>query len=429
MGWIWHLCFANMKQRGIRTGLTILGVVIGIISIVSLLAIGLGVKKEILDTAESEGSITEIRVQGISEGIRKDQMLTDRRILEFNEIEGVEAVYPVLDLSTYMKYNQYSGYWSMEGVPRDYLQQIATLNGNTLDEDGLKPKLIMGNQVMDFMYNRNTGMSYRELHEDEDEDDEEREPLDLSGEYLEVQFDTSGDAPSCRLTIADMTKEDSYSIYCDIEILKKYLKQIADGGKIPGQPRNQNDENYREWIYDSVIVKVTDVDSVDPVVKSLKDMGYQVENNKEFVDSVQRMVKIAQVVLGGIGMIALVVAVIGIGNTMTTAVYDRIHEIGVLKVLGSDPDELLYLFLLESGILGGLGGLIGILISYGITELLINQLVVKLMKMPKGSELAIIPVWLAVLAFFLAILLGVLAGFFPARWASRLKPMDAVKNN
>lgn len=429
MGWIWHLCLANMKQRGIRTGLTILGVVIGIISIVSLLAIGLGVKKEILDTAESEGSITEIRVQGISEGIRKDQMLTDRRILEFNEIEGVEAVYPVLDLSTYMKYNQYSGYWSIQGVPRDYLQQIATLNGNTPDEDGLKPKLIMGNQVIDFMYNRNTGMSYRELHEDEDEEDEEREPLDLSGEYLEVQFDTSGDAPGYRLTIADMTKEDSYSIYCDIEILKKYLKQIADGGRIPGQPRNQNDENYREWIYDSVIVKVTDVDSVDPVVKSLKDMGYQVENNKEFVDSVQRMVKIAQVVLGGIGMIALVVAVIGIGNTMTTAVYDRIHEIGVLKVLGSDPDELLYLFLLESGILGGLGGLIGILISYGITELLINQLVVKLMKMPKGSELAIIPVWLAVLAFFLAILLGVLAGFFPARWASRLKPIDAVKNN
>lgn len=428
MGWIWHLCLANMKQRGIRTGLTILGVVIGIISIVSLLAIGLGVKKEILDTAESEGSITEIRVQGISEGIRKDQMLTDRRIQDFNEIEGVEAVYPVLDLSTYMNYNQYSGYWSIQGVPRDYLQQIVTLNGNVLEEEGLKPKLIMGNQVIDFMYNRNTGMSYRELHDDEEED-EEKEPLDLSGEYLEVQFDMSEEASGYRLTIADMTKEESYSIYCDIEILKKYLKQIADGGKIPGQPRNQNDENYREWIYDSVIVKVTDVDSVDPVVKSLKDMGYQVENNKEFVDSVQRMVKIAQVVLGGIGMIALVVAVIGIGNTMTTAIYDRLHEIGVLKVLGSDPDELLYLFLLESGILGGLGGLIGILISYGITELLINQLVVKLMKMPKGSELAIIPVWLAVLAFFLAIVLGVLAGFFPAKWASRLKPIDAVRNN
>lgn len=427
MGWIWHLCFANMKQRGIRTGLTILGVVIGIISIVSLLAIGLGVKKEILDTAESEGSITEITVYGMSEGIRKDQMLTDRKILEFSEIEGVEEVYPVLSLSTYMRYNQYSGYWSIEGVPESYLEQIATLNGDMPDGDSLKPELIMGNQVINFMYNRNTGMSYGELHEDEE--DEEREPLDLSGEYLEVQFNGASDAAGCRLTIADMTKEDSYNIYCNIDTLKKYLKLNANGDKIPGQPVNQNDENYREWIYSSAIVKVRDVDAVDSVVKSLKDMGYQVENNKEFVDSVQRMVKIAQVVLGGIGMIALIVAVIGIGNTMTTAVYDRINEIGVLKVLGSDPDELLYLFLLESGILGGLGGLIGILISYGITELLVNQLVVKLMKMPKGTELAVIPAWLAVLAFFLAIILGVLAGFFPARWASRLKPIDAVRNN
>ncbi len=429
MGWIWHLCLANMKQRGIRTGLTILGVVIGIISIVSLLAIGLGVKKEILDTAESEGSITEIRVYGISEGIRKDQMLTDRKIEEFREIEGVTEVYPVLSLSTYVKYKQYSGYWSIEGVPRNYLQQMATLNGAAPAENSLKPELIMGNQVIDFMYNRTTGVRYGELHDEEDEDEEDKEPLDLSGEYLEVQFEVSEDAPSYRLTIADMTKEESYNIYCDIEALKKYLKQIADGGKVPGQPRNQNDENYREWIYDTAIVKVEDVDSVDSVVKSLKDMGYQVENNKEYVDSIQQMVKIAQVVLGGIGMIALVVAVIGIGNTMTTAVYDRINEIGVLKVLGSDPDELLYLFLLESGILGGLGGIIGILISYGITELLINQLVVKLMKMPKGSELAIIPIWLAVLAFFLAIILGVLAGFFPARWAARLKPIDAVKNH
>lgn len=425
MGWIWHLCLANMKQRGIRTGLTVLGVVIGIISIVSLLAIGLGVKKEILDTAESEGSITEIQVYGVSEGIRKDHMLTDRKLQEFRELEGVTAVYPVLNLAAYMRYKQYSGYWSVQGVPRDYLQQVATLNGNAPDENGLKPELVMGNQVINFMYNRTTGMSYGELHEDEEEED--REPLDLSGEYLEVQFDTSADAPSYRLTIADMTKEDSYTIYCDIEALKKYLKQIADGGKIPGQPLNQNEENYREWIYDNAIVKVEDVDAVDSVVETLKDMGYQVENNKEYVDSIQRMVKIAQVVLGGIGMIALVVAVIGIGNTMTTAVYDRINEIGILKVLGSAPDELLYLFLLESGILGGLGGIIGILISYGITELLINQLVVKLMKLPKGMELAIIPAWLAVLAFFLAILLGVLAGFFPAKWAARLKPIDAVR--
>ena len=85
------------------------------------------------------------------------------------------------------------------------------------------------------------------------------------------------------------------------------------------------------------------------------------------------------------------------------------------------------MFLLESGILGGLGGLIGIVLSYGIAKLLINQIGVKLMEMPKGTELAVIPAWLAIAAFLSAILLGVLAGFFPAKWAAKLNPMEALR--
>ena len=126
-------------------------------------------------------------------------------------------------------------------------------------------------------------------------------------------------------------------------------------------------------------------------------------------------------------MIALIVAVIGISNTMTTSVYDRITEIGILKVLGCDMDELLYLFLLESGILGGIGGLIGIVLSYVLTQFGINYLGVKLLAMPKGTCLAVIPPKLAVGAFFFSVVLGLLAGYFPARWASKLKPMDAMQ--
>ena len=79
MRWIWHMCYVNMRQRGIRTWLTILGVVIGVISIVSLMGIGLGVKKELLHMTESEGGATQISIYGITEGKRKDRMLTDRR--------------------------------------------------------------------------------------------------------------------------------------------------------------------------------------------------------------------------------------------------------------------------------------------------------------------------------------------------------------
>ena len=96
-------------------------------------------------------------------------------------------------------------------------------------------------------------------------------------------------------------------------------------------------------------------------------------------------------------------------------------------MLGCDPDELLYLFLLESGILGAIGGIVGILASYGISEFFINKVAIKLLDMPKGTELAVIPLWLAIVAFIFAVVLGVGAGYFPARWASKMKPIEAVR--
>ncbi|MCM1499457.1 MAG: ABC transporter permease [Clostridium sp.] len=421
MAWIWHLCFTNMKQRGVRTFLTILGVVIGVISIVSLLAIGIGVKNELLSMVETTGSVTEITVYGITEGKRKDKMITDRRAADMEKIEYVEAVYPQQMLSAMIGYNRYKGYAQIIGVPRSYLEQIAVGKGESPSAESLKPELLVGSYVLDMFFNEGTGTSYSELHKE----DEEKE--DLSGENLSVYFNMDETEEGYHLKVAGMTKEISYSIYCDLDTLRKYLKRIAKEGEIPGQPVDANGNPYNEWIYDSAIVKVDDVEHVEKVMKRLQDMGYQTENNKELLDSMQREVKIVQILLGGIGMIALVVAVIGIGNTMTTSVYDRINEIGILKVLGCDPDELLYLFLLESGILGGLGGLIGILISYGMTEIGVNKLAVKLLNMPKGTELAVIPPWLAVSAFLFAILLGVLAGFFPAKWAAKLRPIDAVR--
>ena len=129
MRWIWDLCIANMKQRGIRTGLTVLGVVIGIISIVSLLGIGIGVKRELLDAAAAEGNVTEITIYGTTGESRKDKMLTERRLEDFRELEHVETVYPVLSVSARLSYGRYDGYWEITGIPQEYLQQLPLREG------------------------------------------------------------------------------------------------------------------------------------------------------------------------------------------------------------------------------------------------------------------------------------------------------------
>ena len=284
----------------------------------------------------------------------------------------------------------------------------------------------MGNQVLNLFFNEVTGTSYGEIHES----DSSEETEDLTGKKLETTFSQAGSdsETKVRLPITDMTKQNSYSIYCNQDELKLYLKRLADGGKIPGQPVNQNDENYNEWIYGSAIVEADDIESVKKLEQALKDMGFQTESNIEFVEYIEKTMKIAQLILAGIGMIALVVAVIGIGNTMTTAVYDRVQEVSMLKVLGADPEELLSLFLLESGILGGIGGIIGVLISYGISGLAVNRLAVKLLSLPKGTMLAEIPIWLAFSAVIFAVILGVAAGFFPARWAAKLNPIEGMRD-
>ena len=422
MKWIWHLCYANMKQRGIRTVLTILGVVIGVISIVSLLSIGIGVKETVLSEFMSNEQITQITVMGVNEGKRKDKMLTDERMKQFQELDHVTEVYPRLNVEGVSFYKNYVGYGDIIGVPRKYLENITLQYGNLPDMKSLKPEIVMGQGALYMFYNENTGACYIDTIEEA-----ERKTIDLSGQNIEVQFGYTDDATKAKLLVTGMLNNNSYDMYCDMDILKRYLKRIAVDGKIPGQPVNENGENYNEWIYSGAIVVVDDTQHVEEVLKKLQNMGFQTENDKEYLDTMKKTVNVIQVMLGGIGMIALVVAVIGIGNTMTTAVYDRINEIGILKVLGCDLDELMILFLLESGILGGLGGLSGIGCSFLLIRFVLNPVAVKMLSLEAGMTLAVLPFWLILAAFAFSVLLGLLAGFFPAKWAAKLKPIDAVR--
>lgn len=420
MEWIWHLCISNMKQRGIRTLLTILGVVIGVISIVSLMSIGIGVKDELMSSVADMASIKEITVTGEMKGKRKDRMLTDSTISNVEGLEGVKAVYPIISVGGIMQYGKYTSYAEIYGVSEEYLEKMELEDGKLPKSKGIKPELVFGKLVPQMFYDEESGQLYS------DKPDAKKT---LSGETVKMSigFDMENTQIN-RLKVAATNKNEyDYNIYTDMGSLKKFLKKNLKDGLIPDQPVNENGENYKDWVYASAIVEVEDIEKVDAVIKKLQDLGFSTSNEKESVDAMQKMVKIAQILLGGIGMIALVVAVIGISNTMTTAVYDRINEIGVLKVLGCDTDELEILFLMESGILGGVGGLIGILISYGAMELFVNRLAVKMIGLEKGTVLAVIPWWLALAAFVFAILLGLLAGYFPARWAARLKPIDAVQ--
>lgn len=418
MAWIWRLCITNMKKRGIRTFLTILGVVIGVISIVSLISIGIGAKELIMKNFQGD-TLRKIEVCSLEQSNRKDKMLTDKVIEEIAGFDHVEAVYPTISYTTILQVGKYESFVEILGVPREYMESLQLQDGELPKSKGRKLELILGQEARDFFYDESTGALIEEM--------EEEERPSFVGERGQVIMDImNGNLVDKRsVNISGMTADEyDYNVYCDMDTLKTYLKRNSEG-TIIGQPLDKDGNPYRDWIYGRAYVYVDDSEYVDTVIEKLTNRGFQATSNKEYADSMERILAIAQLVLAGIGMIALLVAVIGISNTMMTAVYDRLKEIGILKVLGCDPDELLYLFLLESGILGAIGGALGVLASYLIGAG-INKIAAKMMELNAGEQLAIIPWWLALAAIVFAICLGVIAGYFPARWAAKMRPIEAV---
>lgn len=424
MGWMFRLSLLNMKRRRARTVLTILGVTIGVISIVSLLALGLGVKKELLSQFEDENTVKNIRVYGSQNYKEKSKLITDKTLEKFEQIDKVAYVYPEYEIFVSLSIGKYMAYTNIVGIPREQLEKLKLADGSSLGEGGQKPQLILGNSMGLMFYNYNTGLSFSE--------GEDRELTSLINTSIPAEFGYGDNTVTTKLKVSGVLygKEENYSmqsqsVFCDLEVLKRYLKYNANYA-VYGQPTDENGNTYSEWVYTSAVVTVNNIEDVDFVVKKLQDMGFQISNDKEYLESAKREIKIIQVLLGGIGTIALVVAVIGISNTMTTSVYDRVNEIGVLKVIGCDLDELLMMFLFESGVLGFVGGVLGVGLSFGIKGI-INKAAIGLLGFAKGTALAVIPLWLIFVSIGVSTLLGILAGYFPARWASRLNPLTAVR--
>lgn len=447
MGWIWHLCLMNMKRRKIRTFLTVLGVMIGVISVVALMSVGLGVKKEMIDSVVDSGSVNQIKVYSETGGKHKDRMITDKTIETFSKFSNVSGCYSVYEVPVTMKYGEYEYYGNLVGVPGDELSTWKLINGENVIKDSDGKGFAAGSSVGKLFFNPNTYTSF--------EKKEKKGIGSLTGRRFDTVFgwgDENAKTVKLKLTgvladeSADKASDDdsdddsdntegevytstysekSQTIYCDMDYLKSLLKRVSVDGKLEGQPVDGNGNSYREFIYPAAIVTVDDTNNVDAIVKKFQDMGYQTENAKEYLDTIQKYLKMIQLLLGGIGTIALVVAVIGISNTMTTSVFDRVNEIGILKVLGCDIDELRLLFLAEAAIIGAAGGVLGVGCSYGV-KVIIDKCAVSMFHLAKGTNISYIPWWLALAGMMGSVVLGVAAGYFPARWATKLRPIDAV---
>jgi putative ABC transport system permease protein len=191
-----------------------------------------------------------------------------------------------------------------------------------------------------------------------------------------------------------------------------------------------NDPDYlAHWGYDELVIRARTLNDAVQIVDWLSGQRFKVESLKTVLDMINRGVIVLQTMLASVGALALLVASIGIANTMIMAVYERTKEIGIMKAVGAAPGQIRALFVVEASLIGLLGGIVGTILGWLLGRFL-NWLILVILRwqeMDVRGTFFVLSWQLVVGALVFATLVGLLAGLYPAARAARLAPLDALR--
>lgn len=429
------LSFGSLFRRRARTILTVLGVFIGTASVVLMLSLGIGLKQSFLEMYNEGNSQANKLTISLSEN-NPAAYLTDDTIEELEKQPFVEQIRPKLIGRARITQGKWAVDVNILGLTKDELGSLKLTKGSLPEEDTGDLKLIVGSRVIEDVYNYKTG-EYPYYDKGEYAD------MDFFGDSVHIQFETEDfnvdylgnkefTSKKRKPDIAGETAEMGMEGYCycicaDIDALKEFMDKEYRGKHIPGQPVRKNGRPYGEYIYPLATVTVNSRENITAAKEYFTENGYQVMANDEITKEIDKSFNIVQAVLGGIGAVSLLVAAIGIANTMTMSIYERTKEIGIMKVLGCDLKNIRWMFLAEAGLIGLMGGIVGLAVSYGVSSI-INTIVGPLIEPGMILTVSRIPIALAVLALIFSTLIGMFAGLLPANKAMRLSPLAAIRN-
>ncbi len=415
----------NLYRRLARTLLTVIGVVIGTACIIIMLAIGITNLAQFEDRlADSDLNKIEIYSEGGKNKLQQAK-LNDASVNAFKQIENVEMVVPQMRLSFYAEAKNYHApYLSVTAVPHEALEYLIKLeDGNYINDNSAMPQIVMGlGSARNFI---------------QSEDDYSRDYTGPSLDWMSIPLDLylggkhvmeDSEIPKSRKykfrvvgTIKD--KDENYQnhdVYMSLDMAKQILKQNY---------RTANAINIKVNEYENVLVYTKSMEDVEQVLKQIKEYGFEAYSQAEWITEMKKQQQAQQAQLLAIGLISLIVSAIGIANTMMTGIMERRKEIGVMKVIGMPINNIMRLFLCEAMMIGFLGGIIGVVIAHLFAYIAVTggeEINFLGMYFQPGMKF-IMPIWLDIGAVFIAMFVGIIAGFFPARNATRMSPSEAVR--
>ncbi|MED1665546.1 ABC transporter permease [Brevibacillus laterosporus] len=480
-----RIVWRNLWRMKLRTVLTSVGVMIGTAAIVTMLSLSIGLKENAVKSLENFGNLTELEVypawlmpDGTTERT-PDQMkrLDSKSIPEIKAIPGIEAVMPHKEFmgNAVLKLGRREAqHFQIIGVDP---QQEAPVRSKELEKGeyltGANNEIVISYEIPRHM--RDVEKDRREARKRNANQSGNRARYEMGGSgesgiiemvgktaMLELRREYTIDnepkfeKKEIRVRVVGQMQKDEKSyrgstIYVPMKMvneLNTWMEQKREqndydmgmGGSKPNRSKNRNQKPALQ--YDSINVKVGSREAVEQVVKDLQKIGYENYSPARQLAKLNKFFFVIQLVLGGIAAISLLVATIGIVNTMIMSILERTKEIGIMKVIGATVYNIRWLFLIESGSIGLIGGLTGLGLAYGAVAI-INYLgknndILDSVGMGMGggmgpeeevvTQIALVPPSLAIFAILFSVVIGLLAGILPAIRASRLSPLEAIRS-
>lgn len=433
----------NLTRRKARTGLTILGVIIGTISIVIMVSIGIGMNNSFDQQFMENGAMTVVRIERYGSIIdddgnwlgSKEQVLDENLVNMVKEVEHVNAVAPVLDTSAMLYSGKYETYISLRAIGHEAFAEFgypALLSGEYPTAENNHSVVIPTYVLENYFYNPSS-RNYETVSIDPSVDK-------VTFKFDEWRYQRNERKKEFKLDLANvavMEESDNWEynsyVYFDMEYFKEIYTQYANTLKLEDRKKAMAELN----TYSYILINVDNIKNVTRVQEDIEALGYVTYSEMQYLEPLEQTSNMLQMVLGAIGALAMLVSAINIANTMIMSIYERTREIGIMKVLGCLVKDIKKLFLFEAAMIGLLGGIVGIALSY-LASFAINKyggpLFQSLMQSSGvydvgDAKFSVIPFWLPFLAAGFAMLIGILAGYFPARRATKISAIEAMKTD
>lgn len=436
----------NLFRRKVRTLLTVTGVIVGAAAIIVMISLGIGMNKSLDDTIAEMGDLTVIELNTYSYIIDDDGNYEDRRNLlndelvsKIKKMDGVVAVSPFVSL--YENRIIANRIYELQG------QQIYGVDPEALEKFGYEleygtfPKkgetfLLFGTDT--YFRFRNPDKPIRDYYKEFYNNDGTPKPpkVDITTANIQMSgYSWNEQRPynfkKYRVDNVGIMKPmdndwmTQYCIFADIDTVKRIILENA---------KANNNRDVKTDEYETIKIKAKDIQAAERIQTELDEIGVTTYGLSDMRESMQKQQGTLQMILGGIGAMSLIVAAIGIANTMIMSIYERTKEIGVMKVLGCKLSNIKAMFLIESSAIGFIGGIFGVGLSY-LASFLMNKFMngsslgsAAGMVSATDSAVSIIPFWLVALSIVFSTVVGLISGYLPARRATRISALEAIKS-